>query len=125
MGRVRGPGRVGETPPAVLPHEVRQQNVRNLTGATPSYVLKKGDDVGKTKVGKGMHLEFVVDADGLPLPLELELDIAGTNVCKQDLLLPALTTCRSKSPTGRRQSRTRGTTRTRCGTIWNRPGSSR
>jgi transposase len=42
--------------------------------------------VGKTKVGKGMKLEIVVDARGLPLALAA----AGANVSEPDLLVPAL-----------------------------------
>jgi IS5 family transposase len=42
--------------------------------------------VGKTKVGKGMKLEVVVDASGLPLGLKT----AAADVSEQQLLLPAL-----------------------------------
>src|ERR1051326_356000 len=45
-----------------------------------------GADVGKTKVGKGMKLEVVVDASGLPLGLA----IAAADVSEQELLKPAL-----------------------------------
>ena len=42
--------------------------------------------MGKTKVGKGMKLELVVDASGLPLGME----IAAADVSEQQLLKPAL-----------------------------------
>jgi transposase len=42
--------------------------------------------VGNTKVGKGMKLQVVVDASGLPLGME----VAGANVSEQELLMPAL-----------------------------------
>jgi IS5 family transposase len=42
--------------------------------------------VGKTKVGKGMKLEVVVDASGLPLGLA----VAAADVSEQELLMPAL-----------------------------------
>lgn len=42
--------------------------------------------MGKTKAGKGMKLEIVVDASGLPLGLE----VAAADVSEQKLLLPAL-----------------------------------
>ena len=42
--------------------------------------------MGKTKAGKGMKLEIVVDASGLPLGLE----IAAADVSEQQLLMPAL-----------------------------------
>src|SRR5262249_18197415 len=47
---------------------------------------KRGDEVGKTKVGKGMKLEVVVDHSGLPLGVEL----AAADVSEQELLMPAL-----------------------------------
>lgn len=42
--------------------------------------------MGNTKVGKGMKLQVVVDASGLPLGME----VAGANVSEQELLMPAL-----------------------------------
>ena len=42
--------------------------------------------MGKTKVGKGMKLEVVVDASGLPLGLA----VAGADVSEKQLLMPAL-----------------------------------
>jgi transposase len=42
--------------------------------------------VGKTKVGKGMKLQVVVEASGLPLGLA----VAGANVSEKELLMPAL-----------------------------------
>ena len=42
--------------------------------------------MGKTKVGKGMKLEVVVDRSGLPLGLE----VAAADVSEQELLMPAL-----------------------------------
>jgi IS5 family transposase len=42
--------------------------------------------VGKTKVGKGMKLEIVVDRSGLPLGLE----VAAADVSENELLMPAL-----------------------------------
>ena len=42
--------------------------------------------MGKTKAGKGMKLEIVVDASGLPLGLE----VAAADVSEQKLLIPAL-----------------------------------
>jgi IS5 family transposase len=42
--------------------------------------------VGKTKVGKGMKLEVVVEASGLPLGLQT----AAADVSEQQLLMPAL-----------------------------------
>jgi IS5 family transposase len=42
--------------------------------------------VGKTKAGKGMKLQIVVDASGLPLGLE----VAAADVSEQQLLMPAL-----------------------------------
>jgi IS5 family transposase len=42
--------------------------------------------VGKTKVGKGMKLEVVVERSGLPLGLEA----AAADVSEQQLLMPAL-----------------------------------
>jgi transposase len=43
-------------------------------------------EVGKTKVGKGMKLEVVTDASGLPLGMT----VAAANVCEQELLMPAI-----------------------------------
>ena len=42
--------------------------------------------MGKTKVGKGMKLEVVVEASGLPLGLQT----AAADVSEQQLLMPAL-----------------------------------
>ena len=42
--------------------------------------------MGKTKVGKGMKLEVVVDRSGLPLGLV----VAAADVSEQELLMPAL-----------------------------------
>src|SRR5688572_13262175 len=42
-----------------------------LGDATFIRAKKGGDDIGNTKVGKGMKLEVVVDATGLPLGLEV------------------------------------------------------
>ena len=42
--------------------------------------------MGKTKVGKGMKLELVVEGSGLPLGLAT----AAANISEQELLLPAL-----------------------------------
>ena len=42
--------------------------------------------MGKTKVGKGMKLEVVVDHSGLPLGLE----VAAADISEQKLLMPAL-----------------------------------
>ena len=42
--------------------------------------------MGKTKVGKGMKLEVVVEASGLPLGLKT----AAADVSEQQLLMPAL-----------------------------------
>ena len=42
--------------------------------------------MGKTKVGKGMKVEVVVEHSGLPLGLE----VASADTSEQDLLLPAL-----------------------------------
>jgi Transposase DDE domain len=52
----------------------------------PQQRQKGGEGVGKTKVGKGMKLEVVADASGLPLGMAT----AGADVGEQDLLLPAL-----------------------------------
>lgn len=57
-----------------------------LGDATFIRAKKGGGDVGKTKAGKGMKLEVVVDATGLPLGLK----VAGANVSENELLLPAL-----------------------------------
>jgi transposase len=54
--------------------------------ATFLRAKKGGDDVGNTKVGKGMKLEVVVDASGLPLGLAA----AAANVSEQALLPEAL-----------------------------------
>jgi hypothetical protein len=42
--------------------------------------------VGKTKVGKGMKLEVVTDAGGLPLGAA----VAAANISEVQLLVPAL-----------------------------------
>ena len=42
--------------------------------------------MGKTKAGKGMKLEVVVEASGLPLGLE----VAAANISEQELMLPAV-----------------------------------
>ena len=42
--------------------------------------------MGKTKAGKGMKLEIVVDASGLPLGLA----VAAADISEQKLLVPAL-----------------------------------
>jgi IS5 family transposase len=52
--------------------------------------------VGKTKVGKGMKLEIVVEASGLPLGLEA----AAANVSEQELLMPALADVPVEVPPG-------------------------
>jgi IS5 family transposase len=52
--------------------------------------------VGKTKAGKGMKLEIVVDASGLPLGLE----IAAAAVSEQQLLMPALNDVPVEVPPG-------------------------
>ena len=52
----------------------------------PSSARKRGDDVGKTKVGKGMKLEIVIDASGLPLGMAT----GAADESEQDLLVPAL-----------------------------------
>src|SRR5215467_176290 len=57
---------------------------------------KGGPDVGKTKVGKGMKLQIVADASGLPLGLA----VAGANVSEQKLLKPALDDAPVEVPPG-------------------------
>ena len=52
--------------------------------------------MGKTKVGKGMKLEIVVEASGLPLGLEA----AAGDVSEQQLLMPALDDVPIKVPSG-------------------------
>jgi IS5 family transposase len=52
--------------------------------------------VGKTKVGKGMKVEIVVDHSGLPLGLE----VAAADVSEQELLLPALDDVTVEVPPG-------------------------
>jgi IS5 family transposase len=52
--------------------------------------------VGKTKVGKGMKLEIVVEASGLPLGLEA----AAADVSEQQLLMPALDDVPIEVPSG-------------------------
>jgi IS5 family transposase len=52
--------------------------------------------VGKTKVGKGMKLQIVADASGLPLGLA----VAGANVSEQKLLKPALDDAPVEVPPG-------------------------
>jgi transposase len=52
--------------------------------------------VGTTKVGKGMKLEVVTDADGLPLGLEL----AAADVAETELLRPALNDVPVEVPPG-------------------------
>ena len=52
--------------------------------------------MGKTKVGKGMKLEIVVEASGLPLGLEA----AAADVSEQQLLMPALDDVPIKVPSG-------------------------
>jgi len=52
--------------------------------------------VGKTKVGKGMKLEIVVEASGLPLGLKA----AAADVSEQQLLMPALDDVPIKVPSG-------------------------
>src|SRR5262245_30074677 len=47
---------------------------------------KRGAQIGKTRVGKGMKLEIVVDASGLPLGMAT----ASANVSEHALLMPAL-----------------------------------
>ena len=42
--------------------------------------------MGKTKAGKGMKLEIIVDGSGLPLGLE----VAAADISEQELLIPAL-----------------------------------
>src|SRR5262245_1383683 len=61
--------------------------LRRVTGRRDLHSRKKrGTDVGKTKAGKGMKLEVVVEASGLPLGLE----VAAADVSEQQLLMPAL-----------------------------------
>ena len=52
--------------------------------------------MGKTKVGKGMKLEIVVEASGLPLGLKA----AAADVSEQQLLMPALDDVPIKVPSG-------------------------
>ena len=52
--------------------------------------------MGKTKVGKGMKLQVVVDASGLPLGLEG----AAADVSEQELLMPALNDVPVEVPLG-------------------------
>lgn len=52
--------------------------------------------MGKTKVGKGMKLQVVVDASGLPLGLEA----AAAHVSEQELLMPALNDVPVEVPPG-------------------------
>jgi IS5 family transposase len=52
--------------------------------------------VGKTKAGKGMKLEVVVEASGLPLGLE----VAAANISEQELMLPALNDVPVEVPPG-------------------------
>ena len=52
--------------------------------------------MGKTKVGKGMKLEIVVEASGLPLGLEA----AAADVSEQQLLMPALDDVPIEVPSG-------------------------
>jgi transposase len=47
---------------------------------------KRGDEVGKTKVGKGIKIELVTDANGIPLGVVT----AAANVPETDLIGPAL-----------------------------------
>lgn len=51
-----------------------------------SFGRKRGLAVGNIKVGKGMKLEVVTDASGLPLGIGVD----AANVCEQELLVPAL-----------------------------------
>src|SRR5262249_38309293 len=61
--------------------------LRRVTGRRDLHSRKKrGTDVGKTKAGKGMKLEVVVEASGLPLGLA----VAAADVSEQQLLMPAL-----------------------------------
>jgi len=57
---------------------------------------KGGFEVGTTKIGKGMKLEVVVDASGLPLGLAA----AAANVSEQELLKPALDDVPVEPPAG-------------------------
>ena len=52
--------------------------------------------MGKTKVGKGMKLEVVVDRSGLPLGLE----VAAADVSENELLMPALNDVPVEVPPG-------------------------
>jgi IS5 family transposase len=47
---------------------------------------KGGDDIGKTKCGKGRKLEVIADAQGLPLGVA----VAAANVAETALVQPAL-----------------------------------
>src|SRR5437868_1891806 len=71
----RGTGRTGKV------------GLRGVAGRRHLHPRKKrGDEVGKTKVGKGMKLQVVVERSGLPLGLE----VAAADVSEKVLLLPAL-----------------------------------
>jgi hypothetical protein len=47
----------------------------------PSSARKRGDDVGKTKFGKGMKLEIVVDASGLPWAWQQPVPTSLSKTC--------------------------------------------
>lgn len=64
--------------------------------ATFIRAKKGGENVGKTKSGKGMKLEVIVDASGLPLGMEVD----AADFSEQELLLPALDDVPVSTPEG-------------------------
>src|SRR5205085_221234 len=65
----------------------RRVGLRRVARRCHLHSLKKrGDEIGNTKVGKGMKLEVVTDASGLPLAAVA----AAADVSEQELLKPAL-----------------------------------
>src|SRR6266545_421872 len=86
MGRRRSPRRDPRRPDRAT-RRPRPGGFRGIARRCHLHSRKKGGpDVGKTKVGKGMKLEDVVDASGLPLGMAAE----SAAVSEQELLKPAL-----------------------------------
>ena len=62
------------------------EDERSFSGRHVRARQKRGDEIGKTKRGKGSKIEIVVDARGVPLGA----DIAAANIAEVDLAEPVL-----------------------------------
>src|SRR6202041_3335479 len=73
-----GRGRTRRTGAPQLGPVVRRRDIRSRK--------KRGDEIGNTKCGKGMKLEVVTDANGIPLGTK----VAAANRAETDLIEEAL-----------------------------------